>query len=63
MLINIRWLKSCLIVLNVGASRLMSSIVLINAFACLVVIVCSRWISLVELSRSSFALIVYPVCR
>jgi hypothetical protein len=36
----------------------MSSLVLIKAFACLVVICWSPWISLAEPSRSSFALIV-----
>jgi hypothetical protein len=39
----------------------MSSLVLIKAFACLVVIFWSLWISLAERSRSSFALIVFCV--
>jgi hypothetical protein len=36
----------------------MSTLVLSKAFACLVVICWSLWISLVERSRSSFALVV-----
>jgi hypothetical protein len=39
----------------------MSSLVLFKAFACLVVIFWSPWISLAERSRSSFALIVLCV--
>jgi hypothetical protein len=58
MLINIIWVIICLIILNVGASRLMSSLAFFKAFACLVVIVWSRWISLAEGSRSSFALVI-----
>jgi hypothetical protein len=57
MLINSIWLKPCLIVLNIGASRLMSSLALFKAFAYIVIIVWSRWISLAECNRSSFALI------
>jgi hypothetical protein len=45
-------------VLNLDASRLMSSLVLFKAFACLVVICWSPWISLTERSHSNFALIV-----
>jgi hypothetical protein len=36
----------------------MSPLALLKAYACLVVIFCSPWISLVERSRSSFALVV-----
>jgi membrane protein YdbS with pleckstrin-like domain len=39
----------------------MSSLVLFKAFACLVVIFWSPWISLAEHSRSSFALVVFCV--
>jgi hypothetical protein len=39
----------------------MSSLVLIKAFACLEVIFWSPWLSLVERSRSSFALVVFCV--
>jgi hypothetical protein len=63
MLIHLIWLITCLIELNVGASRLMSSLALVKAFACLVLIFWSRWISLVECSRSSFALVVSLECR
>jgi hypothetical protein len=52
---------TCLIVLNLDASRLMSSLVLFKAFACLVVIFWSPWISLAKRSRSSFALVVFYV--
>jgi hypothetical protein len=45
-----------LVVLNLGASRLMGSLVLFKAFACLVVVFWSPWISLAERSHSSFAL-------
>jgi hypothetical protein len=58
MLINLTWLIICLVVLNVDASGLMSSLALFKDFACLVVIVWLRWISLAERSRSSFALVV-----
>jgi hypothetical protein len=61
MLINLIWLITCLIVVNLGASRLMSSLALIKAFARLVMIVGSRWVSLAEHSRSSFALVVSGV--
>jgi hypothetical protein len=47
-----------LIVLNLGASRVMSLLVLFKAFACLVLIFWSPWISPAECNRSSFALIV-----
>jgi hypothetical protein len=53
MLINLIWLITYLI----GASRLMSPLVLLKAIACLVVVFLSPWISLVERSHSSFALI------
>jgi hypothetical protein len=36
MLIKLTWLITCLIVHNIGASRLMSSLALFKAFACLV---------------------------
>jgi hypothetical protein len=49
---------TCLRILNLGASRLMSSLVLFEAFACLVVIFWSPWMSLAERSHSSFALVV-----
>jgi hypothetical protein len=49
---------TCLIVLNLVARRLMNPLVLSKAFACLVVICWSPWISLPEHSRSSFALVV-----
>jgi hypothetical protein len=39
----------------------MSSLVFFKAFACLVVIFWSPWISLAERSRSSFALVVFCV--
>jgi hypothetical protein len=39
----------------------MSSLVLFKAFACLVVIFWSPWISLAKRSRSSFALVVFCV--
>jgi hypothetical protein len=39
----------------------MSYLVLFNAFACLVVIFWSPWISLAEYSRSSFALVLFCV--
>jgi hypothetical protein len=45
-------------VLKLGASSLMSSLVLFKAFAYLVVMCWSPWISLAERSRSSFALVV-----
>jgi hypothetical protein len=44
-----------LIVLNVGATRLIGSLALFKAFACLVMIVWSRWISLAERSCSDDA--------
>jgi hypothetical protein len=44
------------VVLQLVARRLMSPLVLSKAFACLVVICWSPWISLAERSRSSFAL-------
>jgi hypothetical protein len=47
--------------LNLDASRLMSSLVLFKVFACLLVIFWSPWISLAERSHSSFALIVFCV--
>jgi hypothetical protein len=50
----------CLIVLNLDASRL-ELLVLFKAFACLVVTFWSPWISLVERSHSSFALVVFCV--
>jgi hypothetical protein len=50
-----------LIVLNIDASRLMSSLVLFKAFACLVVIFWSLWISLAKRSHSSFAVVVFSV--
>jgi hypothetical protein len=55
---QLTWLIICLIVLNVGANRLMRLLVLIKAIACIVVIIWSRWISPAEHSRSSFALVV-----
>jgi hypothetical protein len=61
MLINLTWLINMLVVLNLVASRLMSSLVLIKAFACLAVIFLSPWISLPERSHSSFALVVFCV--
>jgi hypothetical protein len=61
MLINLTWLINTLIILNLDASRLISSLVLFKAFACLVVIFWSPWISLAECSRSSFALVVFYV--
>jgi hypothetical protein len=45
-------------VLDVGATKLMGSLALFKAFACLVVIVWSQWISLAEGSHSSFAVVV-----
>jgi hypothetical protein len=39
----------------------MSSLVLVKAFACLVVIIWSPWINLAKHSRSSFALVVFCV--
>jgi hypothetical protein len=57
MLINSRWLITCLKIL-IGASRLMSPLALLKAIACLVVVFLSLWISLAERSRSSFALVV-----
>jgi hypothetical protein len=58
MLINLIWLIIMLIVPNVGANWLMSSLALFKALACLVMIVWSRWICLGEHSHSSFALVV-----
>jgi hypothetical protein len=58
MLINLTWLITCLIVLNVAACRLVSSLSLFKAFACLVIIFWSQWISLAERSQSSFGLVV-----
>jgi hypothetical protein len=58
MLINLTYLMNRLIVLQLVDRRLMSPLVLSKAIVCLVVIYWSLWISLAELSHSSFALVV-----
>jgi hypothetical protein len=58
MLMNLTWLINLVNLVHQVARRVMSPLVLSKAFACLVVICWSPWISLAESSRSSFALVV-----